>query len=274
MATRSPCRVTAFTCRDAASERNGDAGKLRPWRMCATVTSSTYTLGNPGSICDAGTIASTSRSSAASDSSCSSVRACSISNSPLAGAAQFLQVRAASHHLPQIVRNRAHVGAARTVRAQPRIRALHAPAVPIRRRDLHRLQFHRHRLARQFVGPLAIHLLGRYRRRRLRELAAKPLQQRSSSAAVHRALRASRRWARRRDRRCWWTSRSAPRLRRSCRCAYRTAPGAWPSRSPAAARRWRSDPACPDARRAWSARCGASCPPRRARSSLPVCRLR
>src|ERR1019366_3295049 len=84
IATSWPSRVTALTCREAGCERNGEAGKSRPLRICAAVNSSTNTLGKPGSIFAAGTIASTSRSSAARDSSCAMVRACPISNSPLA----------------------------------------------------------------------------------------------------------------------------------------------------------------------------------------------
>src|SRR5262249_19158776 len=75
IATSSPVRVTAFTYFDAGCDRNGDAGKLRPLRTCRTVTSSTNTLGTPGSSFDAGTMASISRSSAASRSNCSIVRA-------------------------------------------------------------------------------------------------------------------------------------------------------------------------------------------------------
>src|ERR1035438_10064413 len=41
MATSWPSRVTAFTYRDACSDRNGDAGKFRPFRICASTRSST-----------------------------------------------------------------------------------------------------------------------------------------------------------------------------------------------------------------------------------------
>ena len=58
----------------------------------------------------------------------------SISNSPLASAAQFLQVRAAAQRLAQIVRDGAHVGAARAVRPQARRRRRPAPAASARRR--------------------------------------------------------------------------------------------------------------------------------------------
>lgn len=78
MATNSPCRVTAFTCCEAGCERNGEAGKWRPLRICVAVTSSTYTLGKLGSMLAGGTRASSSRSSAAKNSSCAIVCACSI----------------------------------------------------------------------------------------------------------------------------------------------------------------------------------------------------
>src|ERR1017187_10028020 len=71
MATRLPVRVTALTYFVGGPARNGDAGKLRPLRTCAAVSSSTNTLGKPGSSFSAGTNASTRRSSAASASSCS-----------------------------------------------------------------------------------------------------------------------------------------------------------------------------------------------------------
>ena len=115
----------------------------------------------------------------------------------------------------------------------------------------HRRQFHRHVLAGQLVGAHAVHFLGGDRRRRLQELAAERFQAALQLFPVDLRLGVRATWGRPRGRRCRWRSRSAPRPRRSCRCAYRTAPGAWPGRPPAAARRWRWGRACPGAPPAW-----------------------
>ncbi len=137
-----------------------------------------------------------------------------------------------------------------------------------------RLQLHRDLLPRQFVGAPAVHLLCRDLRRGLQELAAERLQRGFQRRRIDRVFdRVAGRLARR-GRRCWWTTRNAPRPRKSCRCACRTAPAASPCRSPAAARRSRSGPASPGARSSWYSRCGAFCRPHRARSSPRAYRLR
>ena len=85
-------------------------------------------------FCAAGTSASTRRSSPPAILSCGMVRACSISNSPLASAPQFRQVRAAAQRLPQIVGDGAHVGAAGAVRAHARTSAPSTSSSSVRRR--------------------------------------------------------------------------------------------------------------------------------------------
>ena len=68
--------------------------------------------------------------------------------------------------------------------------------------------------------------------------------------------------------------RSARRLRRSCRCGYRTERAGWRGRGPAEARRSPKDRAFPDGLLFESPRTAASCSRHRARSTLKAYRLR
>ena len=104
------------------------------------------------------------------------VRACAISNSPLARAAQVFQVRAAAEQLAQIVGDRAQVGAAGTVRPHARQRAVQIEQGQLVDLHRHRRQLHRDGLARQLVSAAALHFLGGDRRRSLQELAAEAFE--------------------------------------------------------------------------------------------------
>ena len=174
------------------------------------------------------------------------VRACAISNSALAKRRSSARCAPQPIATAQIVRDGAHVRAAGTVSAQSDRVALdreHRQLVDVYRR---RLQFDCDIFARQFVSAPAIHLSSP------KPAAAFAGTRRGSVRATSRARAASMRTSRssrlavrQRDRKCSWPNRSAPCLRRSCRCACRTAPGAWRAQPPAAGRRWRSDRACP-----------------------------
>ncbi len=191
-------------------------------------------------------------------------------------AAQFGEMRAATHRAG---RDRARWIACRSRRNSAREAWPSRPSIGEHGQlvDVHgrRRQLDGDILARQFVCAAAIDLFRGYGRRGLQDLAAEAIEQRRSSSAASiddfalfadgfaRAI-VGRRGPAEADR-C---------LRRFCRCACRTAPGAWRGRPPAAARRWRWDRACRDGRPSSFARCGAFCRLRRARSSPRACRLR